>query len=130
MVVEIFCLADFPVRLTGSSLTYAGTIEVFYQGVWGGVLGRYIDINVGHVVCRQLGYSGAEKIFNEATFGRVKGPLLIWRTQCSGNETEISDCTVTTIDSVTNPRPYYQNPVRAAGVLCNESNSSASKGTS
>ncbi|KAL9984311.1 hypothetical protein ACROYT_G006587 [Oculina patagonica] len=118
--------SDFPVRLNGSNVPFAGTIEVMYQGVWGGVLGRgyrYVDINVGHVVCRQLGYSGADEIFNEAVFGQVKGPLWIWRIQCSGNETKISDCAVTTWDNATNTHPYYQNPTYAAGVLCNETNS-------
>ncbi|KAL9984310.1 hypothetical protein ACROYT_G006586 [Oculina patagonica] len=118
--------SDFPVRLNGSSVPYAGTIEVMYQGVWGGVLGRGYDINVGHVVCRQLGYSGADEIFNRAAFGQVKGPLWIYRIRCSGNETKLSDCAVTTSDNVKYLRPYYQNPTYAVGVLCSEENSSSS----
>ncbi len=100
-----------------------------YQGVWGGVLGDgHVDINVGHVVCRQLGYSCADKILQYAAFGQVKGPMWITRIRCSGNETKISDCAVTTWDNASYPRPYYQYPTFAAGVLCNEANSSSSKG--
>ena len=124
-----FYLADFPVRLSGSSLPSAGTIEVMYQGVWGGVVRNGIDINASHVVCRQLGYSGAHKIFDIATFGEVKGPLFIWRIQCHGNETKISDCAVTTWDNATNPHPYYQFPNRAPGVICNDASSTTSKGS-
>ncbi|XP_078353741.1 scavenger receptor cysteine-rich type 1 protein M130-like [Oculina patagonica] len=119
---------DFPLRLNGSSVPFAGTIEVMYQGVWGGILGGHVDINVGHVVCRQLGYSAAEEIFNGAVFGKVKGPLWIYRIQCSGHETKISDCAVTTWDKATDPLlALYQNPNDAAGVLCNEGNATASK---
>ena len=129
--LKYFCLTDFPVRLSGSSFPSAGAIEVIYYGVWGGVFGYGIDINAGHVICRQLGYSGAHEIFYRATFGPVKGPLLIWSIQCRGNETKLSDCAVTTWDNATNSRwrPYYQNPTRAAGVLCNEANSTTSKGS-
>ena len=100
-----------------------------YHRVWGGVVRNGIDINASHVVCRQLGYSGAQGIFYRAAFGQVRGPLFIWRIQCRGNETKISDCAVTTWDNVTNPDPYDQNPTLAPDVLCNEANSTASKGS-
>ncbi|KAL9984307.1 hypothetical protein ACROYT_G006583 [Oculina patagonica] len=132
--LSVFCKPDvpqtndFPVRLNGSSVPYAGTIELMNQGVWGGVLGDgHVDINVGHVVCRQLGYSGADKIFNEAVFGHVKGPLWIYRIQCSGHGTKISDCAVITWDKATDPEAHEQRPSYAAGVLCNEGNATASK---
>ncbi|KAL9984288.1 hypothetical protein ACROYT_G006563 [Oculina patagonica] len=133
--LSVVCKPDVPqtsgfqVRLSGSSLPFAGTIEVMYHGVWGSVLGDGIDINVGHVVCRQLGYSGANKIFNRAAFGRVKGPMWIWKIQCIGNEAEISHCAVTTWDNITQSlyESYFRLPLYAAGVLCNEANSSASK---
>ena len=127
--LKYFCLADFPVRLSGSSLPSAGTIEVMYHGVWGGVVRHGIDITAGHVVCRQLGYSGAHEIFYRSAFGQVQGPLFIWRIQCHGNETKISDCAVKTWDNVINPHPYDQDPTRAPGVLCNEANSTTSKGS-
>lgn len=97
-----------------------------YHGVWGGVYGNGINNNVGHVVCRQLGYSGANEIFTRAVFGRVKGPLWIQKIQCNGNETKISDCAVTTSDNV--PNHYQQNPIHAAGVICNETNSTSFEG--
>ena len=122
--------ADFLVRLTGSSFAFEGTIEVMYYGVWGGMLGRgNVDINVGHVVCRQLGYSGADEIFQYPAFGLMKGPLWIWRIHCNGSEKNISDCTMTTWDNITHVWDHrrYQSPHYAASVLCREANSSPSK---
>ena len=121
-------VADFQVRLNGSSLSFAGTINVLYYGIWGGILGFYVDIRVGHVVCRQLGYSRAERIFSYASFGRVIGPLWIWSIQCNGNETEISQCKVETWDMHHWYYSYYQRPGYAASLLCSKENSSLSKG--
>ena len=127
-------LADFQVRLNGSSLSSAGTINVLYYGIWGGIRGYNVDIRVGHVVCRQLGYSRAERIFSFASFGGVIGPLWIWRIQCNGNETEISQCKVETWDKIwkTSSYPWYhrfrQHPTNAASLLCSKAKSSFSKG--
>ena len=123
-------VADFQVRLNGSSLSFAGTINVLYYGIWSGILGFYVDIRVGHVVCRQLGYSRAERIFSYASFGRVIGPLWIWSIQCNGNETEISQCKVETWDMSLHSwqYSYYNLPQYAASLLCSKENSSLSKG--
>ena len=129
-----YFFADFKVRLNGSSLSSAGTIHVLYYGVWGGILGYNVDIRVGHVVCRQLGYSRAERIFRYASFGGVIGPLWIWRIQCNGNETEISQCKVETWDKIWKTSSYgwyhrlRQHPRNAASLLCSKAKSSFSKG--
>lgn len=102
---------------------------MLYYGVWGGVLGSgNFDIRVGHVVCRQLGYSGADRIFNRAAFGGVKGPLWIKSIHCNGNETQISQCTVKTWDKIQYHEQRDQQPGNAAAVLCSGANSSDSKG--
>ena len=130
-------VADFQVRLTGSNLSSAGTINVLYYGIWGGIRSHNVDIRVGHVVCRQLGYSRAERIFRYPWCGRVIGPLWIWSIQCNGNETEISQCKVETWDKIWNTlwyhRPYFyryygQLPGHAAGLLCSKETSSLYKG--
>ena len=129
-----YFFADFQVRLNGSNLSSAGTINVLYCGVWGGILGYNVDIRVGHVVCRQLGYSRAERIFRYASFGGVIGPLWIWRIQCNGNETEISQCKVETWDKIWKTSSYgwyhrlRQHPRNAASLLCSKAKSSFSKG--
>ena len=124
-------VADFQVRLNGSSLSSAGTINVLYYGIWGGILGYNVDVRVGHVVCRQLGYSRAEQIFSYASFGRVIGPFWIRSIHCNGNETEISQCKVETRDKIWKTwyyHSYYEHPRYAASLLCSNENSNLSKG--
>ena len=49
-------LFTVPVRLAGvDGVNYAGRVEVFYQGKWGGEW----DIDDVKVVCRQLGFQTA-----------------------------------------------------------------------
>ena len=50
-----------------------------------------MDINVGHVVCRELGYPGAEKITTYAAFGEGEGHVLL-TPKCIGNETTLLHC--------------------------------------
>ena len=99
---------------------------MFYYGVWGGIFGL-IDIRVGHVICRQLGYSGAKQVVGESAFGHVKGPLLIEQINCNGNESEISNCTTKAID-VRHYRWYFTLPEYRAGVVCVEAQVELSKG--
>ena len=109
--------------MTGSRFTFAGTIEVMYYGVWGGVLGAgYLNINAGHVVCRQLGYHSADEIFQYAAFGRLKGPLWIQWIHCNGNELNISDCAVKMWDLNGWWGSFFQHPDFAAGVSCRQAN--------
>ena len=47
------------VRLTGGADELSGRVEVFWNGVWRDVCDDGWDLENAHVVCRQLGYSGA-----------------------------------------------------------------------
>ena len=95
-----------------------------YYGVWGSIF--HIDIRVGRVICRQLGYSDAQQIFTREIFGQFNGPVLIERISCNGNESVISQCTIMAI----NERSlwYYFYLRYRAGVLCAESQAVLSKG--
>ena len=90
------------------------------------MLGYFIDIRVGHVICRQLGYSIAKQVFRKSFFGHVKSPLLIEQTRCIGNESDISQCTVTAIDHKS--YWYYFNARDRAGVRCIEDQVELPKG--
>ena len=119
-----FPFLDFQVRLIGSSLPSAGAIEVSYYGVWGGIWGRSIDVRVGHVICRQLGYSGAQQVFGNSVFGYMKSPFLVKEIRCNKNESAISQCTIIifTIDELDDYRKFR------AGVKCVESQVEISQG--
>ena len=69
---------DNLIRLQGSTLPYAGRVEVFYAGVWGAISVIDWDINDATVVCRQLGYSaGAEVALKNGVYGLVSGPVWV-----------------------------------------------------
>ena len=115
----LFSLLDFQVRLVGTSLPFAGAIEVSYYGVWGAIWGHSIDVRVGRVICHQLGYSDAQQVFRKSVFGFMKSPFLVKGISCNGNETAISQCTILTIDD--RNYWYYFHPGYGAGVQCVES---------
>ena len=126
IVFYAFISPDFQVRLIGTTLPFAGAIEVSYYGVWGGIWGHSIDVRVGHVICRQLGYSGAQQVFRESVFGDMKSPFLVKEIRCNGNESAISQCTILTIDEV--GFWDYFDPEYGAAVLCVEYQADISKG--
>lgn len=115
----LFSLLDFQVRLVGTSLPFAGAIEVSYYGVWGAIWGHSIDVRVGRVICHQLGYSDAQQVFRKSVFGYMKSPFLVKRISCNGNESAISQCRILTIDD--RNYWYYFHPGYGAGVQCVES---------
>ncbi|XP_068710420.1 scavenger receptor cysteine-rich type 1 protein M160-like isoform X2 [Montipora foliosa] len=115
---------DFQVRFTGSNLPFAGTIEMSYYGVWGGIAGYRMGIRVGHVICHQLGYSRAQQVFETSVFGKGMGPLLMSRMTCNGTESELSQCTSETMDR---RWYYYYRGTYAGAVFCADANVGISK---
>jgi deleted-in-malignant-brain-tumors protein 1 len=44
------------------------------------------------VVCRQLGYSAASAVYEDAHYGEGTGKILLDETDCAGYESFIWDC--------------------------------------
>ena len=51
------------------SKAHEGRVEVYYAGVWGTVCNDDWDMNDANIVCKMLGYSGAEISQQMAYFG-------------------------------------------------------------
>ena len=49
------------------------------------------DLDVGTVICRQLGYRKVAKMYDYPYFGQGSGPVWI-RPRCVGNETSLGHC--------------------------------------
>ena len=80
------------VRLMGGT-SWAGRVEVFYDGQWGTVCDDAWDINDANVVCRQVGFPQlATNAWSGAYYGQGSGPIWIDDVACSGSESHIYDC--------------------------------------
>ena len=67
-------------------------MEVYYNGSWGTVCDDGWDIADAGVVCRMLGYSGAEESFQYAAFGEGQGNIVLDDVACAGDEESLSVC--------------------------------------
>ena len=62
-------VSDGALRLVGSSYSYRGRLEIYYNGVWGTVCDDGFSGTDARVACRQLGYSGYSRYGNVRTLG-------------------------------------------------------------
>lgn len=61
-------------RLAGEKKKhYEGRVEVFYNGEWGTVCDDDFSIYAAQVVCRELGFTGAESWLPSAKYGKGEG---------------------------------------------------------
>lgn len=93
------CLVSFfidipKIRLTGPPYREgAGHVEVYINRHWGRVCDSAWGYYEAKVVCRQLGYSDAERSTCCGWyFGAGSGPTLMAYATCKGNETTLFHC--------------------------------------
>ena len=80
------------IRLVGGSSVREGRVEVLFNGEWGTVCDDMWGLEDASVVCRQLGYRGADEAFQSARFGEGIDPILLDNVQCVGTEASLNDC--------------------------------------
>ena len=71
---------------------HEGRVEVYVNGQWGTVCDNNWSNNDSIVVCRQLGYEEVEAIHEEAFFGEGVGPIWYDNLECTGSETNLTQC--------------------------------------
>ena len=101
-------------RLVGSSSSYQGRVEVYYNGQWQTVCDDYWDIDDATVVCRQLGYRGATTAHQSAHFGQGSGSILLDDLHCRGTESSLLRCSHNGIN--THDCGHHED----AGVTCKD----------
>ena len=101
-------------RLAGGNVSYAGRVEVQMAGIWGTVRNRGWNLTASNVVCRQLGYQGAEAAILNAVerFGKGEGPVWISGLKCVGHEESLFNCSWPKIAGI------YWDHDNDAGVEC------------
>ena len=84
-------------RLVNGQSPNQGEIEIFYGGEWGFVCGSSWTHSNAKVACKQLGYSGAMDV-NADLLSDTNTPWYwLEDVQCHGNESRISDCSLSEI---------------------------------
>ena len=86
-------MADGEVRLVnGGNSSCSGRVEIFIQGQWGTVCDDGWGLPDAQVVCRQLGCGRGLSAEARARFGPGQGPIFLDDINCSGNESNLTQC--------------------------------------
>ncbi|XP_041470263.1 deleted in malignant brain tumors 1 protein-like [Lytechinus variegatus] len=100
------------IRLSGSTISSEGRVEILYNGEWGTICDDYWDQDDADVACRMLGFEGATSAPGQAQFGEGSGAIWLDNVRCVGTETSLADC----------PRPDFGDHncghSEDAGVVC------------
>lgn len=75
-----------------SGISICGRVEIFHNGEWGTVCDDRWNLANGNVVCKQLGYVRAERIYYTAHFGRGNGPIWMDGVQCREGQNSLAEC--------------------------------------
>ena len=67
-------------------------MEILYRGEWGTVCDDDWDLTDAGVVCRQLGFSGADSVYVIIHFRGGTGPIWLDDVRCGGNESRLDQC--------------------------------------
>ena len=76
------------IRLDGEG---KGRVEIYYANEWGTICFDYWDMNDGDVVCRELGYPKALRVYVSAGDDDMT-PIWLDNMRCEGIETNLTDC--------------------------------------
>ncbi|XP_030831464.1 deleted in malignant brain tumors 1 protein-like [Strongylocentrotus purpuratus] len=76
-----------------------GRVEVFHNEYWGSVCDDQWSLEDAEVVCKDLGYSGADLALVAAAYGVGSGPIWLDDVQCRGDEESLDQCDFDTIGS-------------------------------
>ena len=79
------------IRLVNGTRGGQGRVEVEHAGLWGTICNGSFDLSDASVVCRSLGYPGAESTHSTA---QLEGDMLIWlnNLSCNGSENTLVEC--------------------------------------
>ena len=78
--------------LTDGPGSYAGRVELNFNGTWGPLCDTDLTIDVGHVICRQLGYPQAVATPCCNAFGDGTSSFWLYDVKCNGSESSLAEC--------------------------------------
>ncbi|XP_067881913.1 deleted in malignant brain tumors 1 protein-like isoform X2 [Heterodontus francisci] len=86
-------------RLTNGGSRCDGRVEIYYKGSWGRLQDRLWNLNDANVVCTQLGCGEATAVYNYSKYGKSEGPVWVNDVECEGNESQLQNCSLFTLNS-------------------------------
>ena len=106
-------------RLVDGGSHNEGRVEVYYRDSWGTICDTTWNQEAASVVCRQLGLPNAPNnvwAHEQAFFGPGRGMIIFDDIECTGEESEIAQCSYSDPGSNRNECDHY----RDASVVCGE----------
>ncbi len=85
-------LQNGDVRLINGPAKNKGRVEVYYNGEWGTVCDDSWNNQDGDVICKQLGYEYAERLYYRAYYGQGSGPIWVDQIGCDVGAQSILEC--------------------------------------
>ena len=79
-------------RLAGGTYPGQGRVEIYLNSLWGTVCDDGWGIEEALVVCRQLGFFGADNAYGNARYGEGIGPIHLDDVRCIGSEARLAQC--------------------------------------
>ncbi|XP_067882869.1 deleted in malignant brain tumors 1 protein-like [Heterodontus francisci] len=90
---------NWSLSLTNGGSWCDGRVEIYYNGSWGRLQDRHWTLNDANVVCTQLGCGEATAAYNYSKDGESEGPIWVNDVQCEGNELQLQNCILFTLNS-------------------------------
>ncbi|XP_067883816.1 scavenger receptor cysteine-rich type 1 protein M130-like [Heterodontus francisci] len=90
---------NWSLRLTNGASHCDGRVEIYYTGSWGRLQDRHWTLNDANVVCTKLGCGEATASYNYSKDGKSEGPVWVNDVQCEGNELQLQNCSLFTLNS-------------------------------